>query len=280
LKLPPAAAPVLPDPRLEVVGGFCWSEPEPAPVQVAGRCIGWRQTGGCNPAGGREPDADVGCDEMIVGGWSGYCACEAAVLLVGGGKASSDGNSSSSANAGSGGNSSAAVSKVVRVAAVTCDHHDFSCATACVAGRLPTPLPHCGEPEAAVALPLGGCKPADAPPARLVGCDAHGCVWPRSPRVGGLMDATLEAPGTGGCIPRLVHQTWRHSTYDGDNLQDRQSDISSWVRINSDMRYRMWNDTEARDLVAEHLPALLNMCGAKLEIWMVGEVVGWPTRLH
>ena len=39
------------------------------------KCIGWRQTGGCNPDGPREPDSDLGCDEVVPSGSSGYCEC-------------------------------------------------------------------------------------------------------------------------------------------------------------------------------------------------------------
>jgi hypothetical protein len=35
----------------------------------------WRQTGGCDPAGPRESHGDVGCDQIIPNGQSGYCDC-------------------------------------------------------------------------------------------------------------------------------------------------------------------------------------------------------------
>ena len=38
-------------------------------------CIQWRQTGGCDPDGKREPTEDKGCHETIEDGWSGYCEC-------------------------------------------------------------------------------------------------------------------------------------------------------------------------------------------------------------
>eukprot|EP00996_Jenningsia_fusiforme_P002769 NODE_3587_length_949_cov_49.168889_g3296_i0.p1 GENE.NODE_3587_length_949_cov_49.168889_g3296_i0~~NODE_3587_length_949_cov_49.168889_g3296_i0.p1 ORF type:complete len:133 (+),score=24.89 NODE_3587_length_949_cov_49.168889_g3296_i0:146-544(+) len=38
-------------------------------------CLGWRQTGGCDPNGPREEDGDRGCRSSISGGSSGYCEC-------------------------------------------------------------------------------------------------------------------------------------------------------------------------------------------------------------
>ena len=38
-------------------------------------CISWRQTGGCNPNGPREPKYDKPCDADIPNGDSGYCQC-------------------------------------------------------------------------------------------------------------------------------------------------------------------------------------------------------------
>ncbi|ETV81037.1 hypothetical protein, variant 2 [Aphanomyces astaci] len=36
-------------------------------------CLGWRQTGECDPDGPREPNEDKGCDKVITAGNSGYC---------------------------------------------------------------------------------------------------------------------------------------------------------------------------------------------------------------
>ena len=39
------------------------------------KCHGWRQTGGCNFDGPREPNLDQSCNSTIEDGWSGYCEC-------------------------------------------------------------------------------------------------------------------------------------------------------------------------------------------------------------
>lgn len=38
------------------------------------KCLGWRQTGGCDSNGPREPKSDAGCKKPVPGGASGYCA--------------------------------------------------------------------------------------------------------------------------------------------------------------------------------------------------------------
>lgn len=38
-------------------------------------CLGWKQTGGCDPDGTREPQNDRSCSTIIQNGWSGYCDC-------------------------------------------------------------------------------------------------------------------------------------------------------------------------------------------------------------
>lgn len=40
------------------------------------KCISWRQTGGCDPDGDREPEGDRPCSEKIPRGASGFCECE------------------------------------------------------------------------------------------------------------------------------------------------------------------------------------------------------------
>lgn len=37
-------------------------------------CLGWRQTGGCDPNGPHEPNNDVACNKSVLSGASGYCA--------------------------------------------------------------------------------------------------------------------------------------------------------------------------------------------------------------
>ncbi|TYZ67372.1 hypothetical protein PybrP1_001303 [[Pythium] brassicae (nom. inval.)] len=37
------------------------------------RCLGWKQTGSCGPYGTREPAQDRACNQLIMGGVSGYC---------------------------------------------------------------------------------------------------------------------------------------------------------------------------------------------------------------
>ena len=38
--------------------------------------MSWRQTGGCDPNGLREPNSDKSCDAVIPDGASGYCECK------------------------------------------------------------------------------------------------------------------------------------------------------------------------------------------------------------
>ena len=42
-------------------------------------CISWRQTGGCNPYGPRQPQFDKPCDADIPFGASGYCQCSGGI---------------------------------------------------------------------------------------------------------------------------------------------------------------------------------------------------------
>ena len=42
---------------------------------VLGDCVKWRQTGGCDAQGSREPSNDKSCSAKILDGWSGYCDC-------------------------------------------------------------------------------------------------------------------------------------------------------------------------------------------------------------
>ena len=68
------------------------------PAHPGRGCVGWRQTGGCEPTGERESDFDKGCDEPVPEGASGYCECD-------------DGS---------------------RVAESTCEHQPFSCKDECM----------------------------------------------------------------------------------------------------------------------------------------------------
>eukprot|EP00301_Raphidiophrys_heterophryoidea_P001144 c10566_g1_i1.p1 GENE.c10566_g1_i1~~c10566_g1_i1.p1 ORF type:complete len:590 (+),score=163.03 c10566_g1_i1:55-1770(+) len=43
--------------------------------QPVASCIGWFQTGACDPKGVREPDNDRSCSEWVPKGSSGYCQC-------------------------------------------------------------------------------------------------------------------------------------------------------------------------------------------------------------
>ena len=61
------------------------------------KCVMWRQTGGCDPNGPRESDADRHCHEVVHAGNSGYCEC-------------ADGQ---------------------RVMKSTCDHGPFTCDDSC-----------------------------------------------------------------------------------------------------------------------------------------------------
>jgi hypothetical protein len=83
-------------------------------------CVGWRQTGMCDPEEGpRQPDDDLDCDRNVPYDSSGYCEC-----LASGGQGSrgSDG-------------------RVVRVGKVACGHRSFSCDAVCAAGGLPSTQP-------------------------------------------------------------------------------------------------------------------------------------------
>lgn len=44
-------------------------------TRTSSGCVGWRQTGSCDPHASREIEFDVGCDTQIAVGWSGYCEC-------------------------------------------------------------------------------------------------------------------------------------------------------------------------------------------------------------
>ena len=44
--------------------------------KVESKCVSWRQTGGCDPNGSREPWSDKSCDEAVPDGASGYCECQ------------------------------------------------------------------------------------------------------------------------------------------------------------------------------------------------------------
>jgi len=52
-----------------------WNPKYAAICQDHTNCISWRQTGGCDPYGPREPQFDKFCDANIPNGASGYCEC-------------------------------------------------------------------------------------------------------------------------------------------------------------------------------------------------------------
>ena len=66
-------------------------------VAHGGSCTAWRNTGGCNPRGPREPASDRDCNDVVPSGASGYCEC----------------------------------SNGAQVMASTCDHPPFVCETEC-----------------------------------------------------------------------------------------------------------------------------------------------------
>ena len=66
-------------------------------LATPGPCVGWRQTGLCDPHGPRHPKEDKSCTHVIPSGASGFCDCGRGVL----------------ANA------------------VECEHTPFTCADAC-----------------------------------------------------------------------------------------------------------------------------------------------------
>ena len=43
--------------------------------ELAGACVGFRQTAGCDPGGARESSADKACEDEVPRGASGYCEC-------------------------------------------------------------------------------------------------------------------------------------------------------------------------------------------------------------
>lgn len=47
-----------------------------AEAKSKSKCVSWRQTGGCDPDGLREPEGDRGCDDVVPKGASGFCECE------------------------------------------------------------------------------------------------------------------------------------------------------------------------------------------------------------
>ena len=60
--------------------GKCGEQaPAAALAPVPGKCISWRQTKDCAANGKRQPSMDRGCDEVVKGGWSGYCECEGGI---------------------------------------------------------------------------------------------------------------------------------------------------------------------------------------------------------
>merc|ERR1712025_900140 len=44
-------------------------------VSIDSKCVSWRQTGGCDPKGLREPNSDKSCNVVIPDVVSGYCEC-------------------------------------------------------------------------------------------------------------------------------------------------------------------------------------------------------------
>ncbi|ETO84018.1 hypothetical protein F444_02028 [Phytophthora nicotianae P1976] len=46
---------------------------QPRKIRNKLKCMGWRQTGQCNPFGKREPNSDHACNQIAQGGVSGYC---------------------------------------------------------------------------------------------------------------------------------------------------------------------------------------------------------------
>jgi len=48
-------------------------------AQETAHCLAWRQTGGCDPEGPREPSSDRGCGSTVDPGLSGFCECRGAV---------------------------------------------------------------------------------------------------------------------------------------------------------------------------------------------------------
>ena len=113
--------------------GQCGDEGS-SPGVGGGKCIGWRQTGGCDPLGPREPSSDLSCSDVVSRGASGYCECEGDR----------------------------------QVSFVGCDHPPFMCSVACRADRdrTCTAMGTCGEGGGEGGPVTGGGTAGAAPESR------------------------------------------------------------------------------------------------------------------
>eukprot|EP00756_Hemistasia_phaeocysticola_P041265 Hpha_TRINITY_DN16906_c1_g14::TRINITY_DN16906_c1_g14_i1::g.55276::m.55276/K01230/MAN1; mannosyl-oligosaccharide alpha-1,2-mannosidase len=119
--------------------------PVPATPPTLG-CVGWRQTGGCDPDGPREAQHDLDCGGTVPETVSGYCDCDGGARRIG----------------------------------FECGHESFKCEDQCAPKSKPTPSPPLSSvptpaprPPAAVANPLPPAprgkyqlpsRPRDRPP--------------------------------------------------------------------------------------------------------------------
>jgi len=83
------------------------------PKRSTEHCVAWRQTGGCDPQGSRELSADIGCDQQVENGQSGFCECKPLSKGMGG--------------------SEMGFEMGDRASASNCQHQVFTCAAQCKA---------------------------------------------------------------------------------------------------------------------------------------------------
>eukprot|EP01047_Picozoa_sp_COSAG01_P024147 COSAG01_NODE_1483_length_10158_cov_38.218290_8_plen_327_part_00 len=102
--------------------------PAPSPPPRA-ECVGWRQTGGCDPRGVREPAHDLGCAHRVRGASSGYCECR--------------------------GGAGRPPTQSWRANAVGCWHKEFTCAL--VRGRGRPPAQHSTQAHACMRACVRAC---------------------------------------------------------------------------------------------------------------------------
>jgi hypothetical protein len=180
---PPAEAPARAPPQL----------PAPSPPPRA-ECVGWRQTGGCDPGGVREPAHDLGCAHRVRGASSGYCECRG-----GAGRQST-----------------------WRANAVGCWHKEFTCALVrgLFAGPPPGAAQHTGAcVRACVSQPIPRTPsrnhPAPAPAAQpAAGGRMH---------IGHMMIRRVGDPSRGSCHPGSKRQPPSRSSRRGPG----ESELSS-----------------------------------------------------
>ena len=72
---PPIRRAKQPEPAGPAAAAARGTVPTNGSASAPGGCVGWRQTGGCSPTGGREAAHDLSCAARVRGSASGYCEC-------------------------------------------------------------------------------------------------------------------------------------------------------------------------------------------------------------